>query len=205
MSGHDDPPSSSTVMDAFGARDGDPQSWVRLEERLRPWMQQQLARERIPGGYTADDVINITFADVYKSLDRFESRPGATFRDWVRTIMLNRLRDLWRREQRQLPRGGLVSLGAPGADSVCGGIDVADEGAYRASMLARHQEIRTDFLAALEQLDEEKRTVLRLHVLEGLPFEAIAQHVGRNKAVTVRAIYHRAIAKVREILREHDA
>ncbi|MEZ5962521.1 MAG: RNA polymerase sigma factor [Planctomycetota bacterium] len=193
---------SSTLMDAFGARDGDPMSWARLEERLRPWMQQRLASERLPSGLTADDIISATFLDVYRGLVRFESRPGSTFRDWVCTIMLNRLRDVHRREQRRTPGSGIASLDA--ADSSLGGMQVADDREWRASMLARHQEIRSDFLEALSTLDEEKRTVVALHVLESMPFESIAKRVGRNKTVTVRAIYHRAMEKVRELMRRHE-
>ena len=40
---------------------------------------------------------------------------------------------------------------------------------------------------------------------EVLTFEEIAPKVGRNKAVTVRTIYHRAIEKVRAKMKRHDA
>lgn len=192
---------SSTMMDAFGAQNGDPLSWDRLEERLRPWMQQQLASRHIGFGYTADDVISSTFAHVYRDIAHFEVKPGSSFRKWVLSIMLNRVADLERRDRAKKRRAqGEVVIG-PGGDGE--GALVADQRVHRASMIARYQEVRSDFLAALATLDGEKRQIIELHVLGGLTFEEIAKRVGRNKAVTVRAIYNRAMDRLREQLQRH--
>lgn len=195
---------SSTMMDAFGAQNGDPLSWERLEERLRPWMQQQLASRRIAFGYTADDVVNATFGDVYRDIATFEVKEGSSFRKWVLTIMLNRVADLQRLEnakKRKAP--GLRSMDQ--ADDSSGvGLQVPDEREHRASMIARCQEITADFKHALSELDDEKRRIIELHILNGLTFDEIAREVGRNKAVTVRTIFHRTMEKVREKLKRHD-
>ena len=144
-----------------------------------------------------------TFADVYRDIGSFKVEPGSSFRRWVLSIMLNRVADLHRRDMARKRRAdGLVPIDA-GDESGAGGVQVADEHSHRASMLARYQEVRADFLAALDQLDGEKRTIIELHVLNGLTFEEIADKVGRNKAVTVRAIYNRAMQKIRTELARH--
>lgn len=196
---------SSTLMDAFGAQNGDPLSWSRLEERLRPSMQQQLASRHIAFGYTADDVINATFAEVYRDIAKFEVKEGSNFRKWVNTIMLNCVADLQRLDNAKKRRApGLQSLDAGGPDDPQPELQVPDERTHRASMIARYQEVASDFKNALATLDEEKQRIVELHVLNGLTFEEIAREVGRNKAVTVRAIYNRAMEKLRDKLQRHD-
>jgi RNA polymerase sigma factor (sigma-70 family) len=196
-----DPP--STLSDAAGAQSGDPLSWERLEQRLRPWLLLRLASTRIPYGWTADDVVSATFGEMYRDIGAFEVVPGANFRGWVETIMRNQLTDLARREGAQKRRApGLVSLhGSESADE----LPVHDAREHRASMIARYQELSSDFRRALAELGDEKRQIIELHLLNGLAFAEIAQRVGRNKAVTVKSIFHRTMATLRERLAHHRA
>ncbi len=196
-------PPSSTMADAGGAQRGDPLSWARLDERLRPWLRGILASHRLPLAHNADDVISITFAHVYRDIWRFKVEPGSSFRTWVLSIMLNRIASLVKMEnakKRKAP--GEVRIDAD-IDSEGGKAQVADPDAEPASMLARHAELAQDFLAAIADLDPETRAILELRVLNDMEFEAIAGVVGRDKPDTVRVIFKRAMDRVRGRMRGH--
>jgi len=185
------------------AREGDADGWDQLDRRLRPWLVARLGGRRLAMGWTPEDVVNATFAEAYYDLEKFEPRGPGSFRAWLWTIAKRLITDLARREDAAKRRSGpLVDLQG---NSTTGGppLDVQDDRNARASMLVRCNELSAAFRAALTELDAEKRTVVELHLLEELPFEAIAPRIGRDKAVTVRAIYSRAMAQIRTRLERH--
>ncbi len=192
------------MADADGAQRGDPLSWARLDERLRPWLLGILASHRLPLDYSADDVVNLTFAHVYRDIWRFKVEPGSSFRSWVLSIMLNRIASLVKMANAQKRKApGVVRLDGDDA-SDAQSPQVADPDAQPASMLARHAELAQAFVAAIADLDEETRRILELRVLNDMEFEAIAAIVGRAKPDTVRVIFKRAMAKIRTRMRAHD-
>lgn len=198
----DVPPNTEANADA--AKRGDALSWSRLDERLRPWMHRILAAHRMPLGYTADDVINLTFAHVYRGIDRYRPGAGSSFRAWVLSILLHRLASLVKMAGAR-KRGGAVTLPLDTlAGSTAGTPQVADAGAEPASMLARHHELARDFAAALADLDAETRRLIELRVLNDMEFAAIAKELGRDNTDTVRAAFNRAMAKVRQRMRRHE-
>jgi RNA polymerase sigma factor (sigma-70 family) len=191
------------MADAGAAQAGDALRWAHLDERLRPWLRGILGAHRLPMGYGADDVINLTFAHVYRDFDRFRVGAGSSFRAWVLAIMLNRLASLVKMAGAQKRDAGpILPLDrAPG--STTGTPQIPDHDAEPASMLARHAELARDFRAAIADLDPQTRAILEMRVLNDMEFEAIAACVGREKADTVRAIFNRAMEKVRRRMRAH--
>jgi len=191
------------MADVGAAQGGDSLSWAHLDERLRPWLRGILGSHRLPMGYVADDVINLTFAHVYRNLDRFRVEPGSSFRGWVLSIMLNHLASLVKMAgAKKRDAGPILPLDcAPGSTS--GTPQIADHDAEPASMLARHAELARDFQAAIADLDSQTRAILEMRVLNDMEFDLIAARVGREKADAVRAIFNRAIQKVRHRMRGH--
>ena len=114
-------------------RTNDPAAWDRLVELYAPFVFHQCRSARLAPEDSAD-VFQEVFQAAFAKLDSFEkSRPGDTFRGWLRTITANKVRDHFRRLERQ-PRavGGsevrarLAQLEAPGegestASSTAGG------------------------------------------------------------------------------------
>ncbi len=77
----------------------DAESWRRLVELYTPLIHGWLRRHGV-GAADADDLTQDVMAVVVRELPAFEhnQRPGA-FRNWLRTITVNRLRMQWRTRQ----------------------------------------------------------------------------------------------------------
>lgn len=130
----------------------------------------------------ADDLTHDAFVKAIAHKDRLESS-GDGAGAYLNTVTRNLLRDRWKREGRAAH--GTVRLAA-GED---GSAEAAD--ALAVSRL-EGELVR----AALGRLDEEKRHVLQLRVVEGRSSEETARLIGRTPAA-VRQIQHRALVTLR--------
>ncbi len=84
----------------------DSESWDRLVRLYTPLMKHWLGRYEIQDS-DADDLVQEVLTTVVTELPKFEhnQRPGA-FRSWLRTILVNRVRNFWRsRKQRPIATG----------------------------------------------------------------------------------------------------
>ena len=85
-------------------RTQDPAAWDRLVELYAPFVFQQCRRARLAPEDSAD-VFQEVFQAAFAKLDSFEKRKaGDTFRGWLCTITANKVRDHFRRLERE-PRG----------------------------------------------------------------------------------------------------
>jgi RNA polymerase sigma-70 factor (ECF subfamily) len=85
----------------------EPASWQRLVDLYTPLLQGWLRRYHLQACDT-DDLVQDVLAVLVKEVPQFDhnGRPGA-FRSWLRTILVNRLRKFWQRQQaRPVATGG---------------------------------------------------------------------------------------------------
>jgi len=85
----------------------DPETWNRLVTLYAPLLNSWLRKYDVQNS-DADDLVQEVLMAVSKDLITFEhsGRPGA-FRAWLRSMMVNRLRDFWRsRDRRPQAIGG---------------------------------------------------------------------------------------------------
>jgi RNA polymerase sigma-70 factor (ECF subfamily) len=85
----------------------DGESWDRLHQVYAPLLRQWIGRHQVQAS-DADDLVQDVLVVVARELPRFNhnERPGA-FRSWLRTILVNRLREFWRsRKYRPQAAGG---------------------------------------------------------------------------------------------------
>jgi RNA polymerase sigma-70 factor (ECF subfamily) len=85
----------------------DAESWQRLVELYTPLIQGWLRRHALPPA-DADDLTQEVMAVVVRELPQFRhNQQRGAFRNWLRSITVNRLRALWRsRPRRALATGG---------------------------------------------------------------------------------------------------
>lgn len=88
----------------------DTDAWDRLAGVYTPLMRQWLDRYEVQSA-DADDLIQEVLAYVMQELPRFDhnQRTGA-FRNWLRKILVNRLRNFWRGRKGQPAATGTTSL-----------------------------------------------------------------------------------------------
>ena len=129
----------------------------------------------------AEDVVQETFLEVYRSIGRY--RGDGSLWGWVRTIASSKALMRYRREKLRATEV-LADDAAAGA-----GEDVP---------------LRLDLEAALERLPERSRTVVWLHDVEGLTHEEIAELMGMTASFS-KSQLARAHQKLRVWLGEEGA
>lgn len=172
---------TSTLLERH--RQGDLSAREQLIERYLPRLQKW-AHGRLPSYgrelSETDDLVQITFLRALKQLDHFESqRPGA-FLAYLRTILINSVREeLRRRKRRPNTSPLLVSMPAEGASPV--------EQAVGEETLEAYE-------AALSKLPEEKRLAVMMKVEFDLSYEEIALELNLSSANATRMMITRALA-----------
>jgi len=190
MNQPDPHPTSISFLDEL-SRDAEGQSWDKLVNLYDPLLRSWLRRYDVQEA-DIDDLLQDVLMVLMRELPQFQhnQRPGA-FRSWLRKIVVNRLRDFWRK------RGRLKT----------GGSDLErriNEFADPQSQLSRiwdreHDQHLTRRL--LEQIEprftETTRLVFRRLVLDG----AKADSVAKEFDLTLTAVFTAKSRVLRELRR----
>ncbi len=152
------------------ARDGEPAARNALWDAMREVVARAVERQRaLPRLWDRDDLRQeafVVFAGVCSSWDGSDVR--AYFQGEYPRALARRVRREWRRQRRERSWQAMVEAGE----------DV------RATQMYRVAEI----VEAISRLPEPVRTVLRLHVVWGLPLAQIGRQLGLGRRGLERAV-----------------
>jgi RNA polymerase sigma-70 factor (ECF subfamily) len=149
----------------------------------------------------ASDLIQQTLLEAYRDFGRFRGTTEAEWLAWLRRILAHNAANFVRQyrgtEKRQARRE--VPLAGPAdTDGGKGFGDPADSGESPSQMLLRKE--RELLVAdALEQLSPDHREVIILRNLQRLPFQEVAERMGRSRPAA-QMLWMRAIEKLQQIL-----
>jgi RNA polymerase sigma-70 factor (ECF subfamily) len=146
-------------------RSRDPRAWQRLVELITPLL---FAWARRVGLQDADaaDLVQETFLLIHDKIPHFNHSPQGSFRGWLRTVLLNRWRELARRRKLPLQHADLNEHAEPTDSSE---FEVREFHVY---LVHRSLEmLRGEFSAST-------LTAFRLHVLEGKSCREVAAQLG---------------------------
>jgi RNA polymerase sigma-70 factor (ECF subfamily) len=88
------PETSCTLLERL--RDGDDdQAWRRLVELYTPLIQGWLRRYALPAA-DVDDLTQEVMTALVREMPEFRRQRAGSFRHWLKTITINRLRGFWR-------------------------------------------------------------------------------------------------------------
>jgi RNA polymerase sigma-70 factor (ECF subfamily) len=164
-------------------RDGDVAARERLVARFLP-MLRRWAHGRLPASTRdltdTDDLVQVTLVPVLKQADRFEYGGGGSFLAYLRSTLLNLLRNEIRRVA---SRGESVELG-----------DALADGGASPLELAIGRERLERYEAALEQLPAQSRELIIMRLEFDMTYEHIASETGSTPDAVRMAI--RRAAKV---------
>lgn len=168
----------------------DSQSWNRLVKLYSPLLYRWLAYYDIQAS-DADDLVQEVLTTLTAELPMFEhnGRPGA-FRAWLRTTLVNRMRDYWRKRARH-PR----AIGGSRVDDRL--TELADPGTALTQIWNRQHDrhVLRCLLAEIEpEFEPTTWRAFRQFALEGHS----AREVAKNLNVTPNAVF---IAKSRVLQR----
>ena len=142
-----------------------------------------------------------TLLEAHRGFDQFEGRTEAEWLAWLRRILHHNAADLVRRyrgtEKRQARRE--VAFRQPGDDSQLLGVPepAGREPTPSQQLVARDRDLQ--IAAALDRLTPDHREVIALRNLERLPFDVVAQRMGRSRPA-VQMLWARAIKKLQAAL-----
>lgn len=137
----------------------------------------------------SEDLTSEVFLHVARDVKRFEGDEKA-FRSWVFVIAHRRLVDTWRSVGRR-----------PKTLSLTGLVGEQEGGNVEEEALSRL--VTDEILRAFERLTDDQRAVLALRIVGGLTLEETAG-VLRRRVGAVKALQHRGIASLREVMRRAE-
>jgi RNA polymerase sigma-70 factor, ECF subfamily len=207
---------------AFGADDdarlvealrrGDEETFARLVDSWGPALLR-LALVHAPNRAVAEEVVQETWLDVVRGLDRFEGR--ASLRTWVFSILANKAKTRGARERRVLPFSFLRRREEEGKREPA--VDperFQGRRGERPGWWARPpaewespderlelDEARDALLSAIAKLPPRQREVITLRDIAGCSAEEACTALGLGEA-NQRVLLHRARSKVRAALEQ---
>ena len=184
----EDPESTAVLLGRIRA--GDREARERLFGRCLPLLQRW-AHRRLPARARdiadTDDLVQVALLKAFHRIAEFESRREGAFLAYLRTILLNAVRDELRRSAR---RPGVTELD----EEMTGG-----EGPSVLDELIGRDKIRR-YEAALESLTEEQREAVILRIEFGMSHGEVAQAMGKPNANAARMTVARALVRLARAL-----
>jgi RNA polymerase sigma-70 factor (ECF subfamily) len=187
-------PIGVAVMDQTSAsllerlrRPNQPDAWQQFADLYTPLLYYWLRRQGVQQADAAD-LVQEVFLTLVQKLPAFAYDPGRSFRNWLRTVTLNKLRE--RRRQAvpvQAAEGALDAVADDGPD------DPFWETEYRQQLVQRTlTALRGEFQPATWE-------AFWRHAVQGRPAPEVAAELGL-KAGAVRAARFRVVSRLRQEL-----
>jgi RNA polymerase sigma-70 factor, ECF subfamily len=202
-------PESLSVADLLNrARDNGPSDLDRLFASCRNYLgivARAQVESWLQAKVDASDLIQETLLEAYRDFEHFRGTTEAEWLAWLRRILAHNAANFVRQyrgtEKRQARRE--VALAGPGGSAAGGLPDPAAQGESPSELLLRKE--RELLVAdALARLTPDHREVIMLRNLQRLPFQEVAERMGRSRPAT-QMLWMRAIQKLQEVLLELNA
>ncbi|MBY0231683.1 MAG: sigma-70 family RNA polymerase sigma factor [Gemmataceae bacterium] len=186
------------------ARGGDEAALGRLLELYRNYLAL-IARSQIgqhlQGRASASDVVQEAYLDACRGFARFNGTTERELMAWLRQVLVGNIARLVRDQVLAQKRSTTREVPLPDRlDESAVRLDAAlAANASSPSAQASRRERAAVLADVLAQLPDDYRDVIALRNLEGLPFEDVAQRMGRTSGA-VRVLWVRAVDALRRRL-----
>lgn len=147
-----------------------PAAWKEFFERYAPAVFR-VARRQGLGPQDADDIVQQTMMGVSAHIEKFTyDRDRGRFRQWVKTIAANKIRDLFRTYGKEIPHQASVEQTAEGC------IDVRSEDAWREEW--RIQDMHYCLDVVRREISPRRFESFEMYVLKGVSVDETARILG---------------------------
>jgi len=154
------------------------------------------------------DIVQEAFFEAHRDFDQFRGQSTAEFVAWLRKIVVNNILRVVEQhvqaEKRDVRREvSLEEMGRRLEQSTVRLESLLAQQAESPSGCATRHEHNLLLADALAELPDDYRDIIVLRHVEGLPFEEVAEQMGRS-AGAVRMLWLRALNKLRESLEKRE-
>lgn len=152
----------------------------------------------------ASDLVQQTLLEAHRGLANFRGTTEGEWLGWLKRILVHNAADFVRRYHGVEKRcaGREVSL-AVADDSERIAPQLSD-GGPSPSQLVMQKELQLQVADAVARLPEDYQEVVILRNLQQLPFDEVAERMGRSRPA-VQMLWTRAVRKLQEVLNEGDS
>lgn len=194
------------------ARRGSKSSLGSLLEQYRNYLVVLASthiEKRLQRRVSPSDVVQETMLRAHKNFGQFRGTTEAELLAWLRQILVNNLARFVEQHMLAARRDvrrevSMERLGAALEKSTIQLAALVPAQGKSPSMAVQQREEAVVLADRLAQLPEDYRDVLMLRNLQGLPFEEVAQQIGRSVGAT-RMLWLRAIEKLRTFYRDEES
>ncbi len=191
------------------ARQGDVAARESLFRRCRSYLEV-LARGQLSTWINPkvdpSDVVQQTLLEAYQDFERFAGQSEQQWRAWLRQILARNAADLvrhYRGTAKRDPRRERPLQAAARGDRSSYQLPLADGQPTPSQVLVRWEE-ELQVAEALLQLPEDYQEVIRLRHFQQLPFEQVAQSMGRSRPA-VQMLWLRAVRRLAQVMKQTQA
>jgi len=181
----------NTVDLLASAKLGSREAQNRLMLRYRPVLERW-ASGRLPlrarAMHETGDIVQETLIKALSQLDRFEYRREGAFLAYLRTCLINRIRDLVDRVEAKAPKVPLPEMPDEAPSPLDGVIG---------------RERLDEYEAGLDRLSQDQRTAVILRIEMDYTYPEIARAMGRSSPNAARMLVKRGILKLIEVM-DHE-
>lgn len=185
------PPQEATISLIRRVRDGDAQAQDQLLRRflpvLRRWARGRLPK-RVRDLQETEDIVQVALLNSLRRIDHFASETPGAFLLYLRTALLNEIRDEIRRHRRR-----------PEFQEIDGDLDRLETAAPVAELAG--SDSFAAYQHALATLPKRQQELLLMRIEFGMSYAEIAAEVG-GKPDAARMMIGRSIAMLAQALKE---
>lgn len=165
---------------------------VVARSQVESWMRPRI---------DASDIVQQTLLEAHRGLARFAGESEGEWLAWLRQILTHNTQDFIRRCRTE-KRGGALELPLNDGGSTANGHYVAEPstGDATPSQILQEHEQEIALADAISQLSPDHQEVIVLRNLQRLPFDEIAQQMGRSRPA-VQMLWTRAVRQLELTLR----
>jgi len=148
-----------------------------------------LAMRLVRNHNDADEIVQKTFIQIYKSIDRF--RGESTFKTWLYRIAINQCKDHLKSKEQRITK---ISLETPQFKRLKTPFE------HPLQKLVREDRSKM-LLKIIHKLSHQQKTAVMLRVFEDMAFKEIA-NVLECKESTAKVHFHQALIKMKTLVKE---
>ena len=188
------------------AREGDVAAREELFECCRNYIAV-LARTHVESWMRkkvdASDLVQQTLLEAHQGFQNFKGQAEEEWLAWLRQILAHNTHDFVRRfRTAKRAAGKELELDRPGTTGGRG-IDLSDALPTPSQVAIRHEQ-QIELADALMKLSPDHQEVIHLRNLQRLPFDEIAERMGRTRPAA-QMLWMRALKKLEELLHNEES